>query len=163
MEKNSIKLVFFDMDGTLSVPIYKDAEGNDVLGFSQEEWERYCVLNGEDTYQYCKPVEPVRQYAKRRKAEGAKLFVLTTSSMSFENDAKRKFANRYYPDLFEDIIAVGKDAMKAVVMRHMAEKFQTSLCNCELVEDTYATLLDVVSQGMKGTHITHIISSDEIE
>lgn len=151
------EIVFVDVDGTLSVPIYKK-NGADVIGFSPEEWLKYCIQNGEDTYQYCKPVAAVKKYAQKRKREGAVLYVLTTSKTSFETKAKEKFTERYYPGLFEEIIAVASDEMKLPVMLSVAEKYGVRPEKCELVEDTFSTLLQIMQSGIRPVHISHLLA-----
>ena len=155
-----LKIAFFDVDGTLSVPIYKK-NGRDVIGFSPEEWQSYCIQNGEDTYQYCKPVLAVKQYAQKRKKEGAVLYALTTSKTSFETKAKEKFTERCYPGLFEAVIAVAADEMKLPVMLAIAEKYGVKPEDCELVEDTFSTLLNIMQSGIKPIHISHLLDNEE--
>ena len=150
------KLVFFDVDGTLSVPIYPDG-GREVIGFSDEGWLEYCRTAGEDGYRLCKPVEPVKRYAEKCLSEGSVLYVLTTSQMEEETAAKRKFVERHYAGLFAQVLDVRHDKEKLDAMREKAQEHGLLLTDCELVEDTFATLLYVMQAGVKATHIASLV------
>ena len=86
---NMIKLAFFDVDGTLSAPQYL-VNGKLQIGMSDTQWQKYCEEHGEDTYEYCKPVKVVKEYALSKKAQGAVLYVLTSTQGENENKGKRK-------------------------------------------------------------------------
>ena len=151
-----IKLAFFDMDGTLCVPTYK-IDGNETVGFDEEGWLAYCIKHGANSYDHCKPLPKVRDYAAKLKSEGAKLYVLTGVLTSIEVDAKRKFVAEKYPDLFEDVISVGDAQKKLLVIKLMAEENGVDLSECELVEDTYTLVLDATIMGIKGTHVAQFL------
>ena len=106
-----MKIMFVDVDGTLSSPCYK-VDGKFQIGMSDVQWASYCKEHGEDTYEWCRPVMPVKKYALDAKAAGAKLYVLTTSGTQIETEAKRKFIDRYYPGIFDDIYSVEHDNEK---------------------------------------------------
>ena len=151
----SIKLGFFDVDGTLSVPVYDD-QGRKTIGFSDDGWIAYCVREKENSYRHCQPVGMTIRYARKLKEEGAKVYVLTTSQTSFETQGKKKFLDQHCPGLFEDVIAVGKDAYKLLVIQEMARLHKVEASECELVEDTYGTLLSMLDTGIKLTHVSSL-------
>ena len=97
-EKSLTKLVFFDVDGVLSVPRYH-MDGRMTIGTTSEKWIAYCRIHGQDTYEYCTGVGPVRAYAEKRKREGARLFVLSAVACEEEERAKDRFIERLYPGL----------------------------------------------------------------
>lgn len=150
------ELVFFDIDGTLAVPRYF-VNGEYVSGFSDEGWYEYCVSQKENGYNHCIPVKPTERYAKKRKNDGAILFVLSTSQTPEETSAKVKFVSDKFPGLFCEVITVAKDAMKLEVISEMASKFNTTLTKCELVEDTYSTLLKANEKGIIATHLSSLV------
>jgi FMN phosphatase YigB (HAD superfamily) len=150
-----MKLVFFDMDGTLCSPQYL-VDGKMEIGLP-EGWVEYCVEKENDTYEDCIPVRIVGDYAKRLKEAGTRLYVLSTVQTSFEYEAKKCFLDRHYPGLFESLIAVSQDAYKWKVIAKMAEKMHLGLEDCELVEDTYATLIEAAGRGIKATHISSLM------
>ena len=105
---------------------------------SDVQWASYCKEHGEDTYEWCRPVMPVKKYALDAKAAGAKLYVLTTSGTQIETEAKRKFIDRYYPGIFDDIYSVEHDNEKVKFILEKASELGIEPSDCELVEDTYA-------------------------
>lgn len=149
------KLVFFDMDGTLCAPRFY-VDGKTVGGMSDTAWLQYCEKNGEDTYRFCKPVPVVTEYAQQSKAHGAKVYILSTSWSEQESAAKRKWTEQNFPGLFTEVILTAKDDEKLPIIRKIAEKEGVSLGDCELVEDTYATVLAAIAAGIKGTHVSHL-------
>lgn len=155
-----IKLAFFDVDGTLSAPQYL-VNGKFQIGMSDKAWLEYCKAHGEDTYEYCKSVPCIKEYALKRKAEGAKLYVLTTTQGEAENIGKRKFVEKNYEGIFEEVIPVSHDADKPVVIKEMAEKNEVELSECELVDDTFKILLDAVCDGIVATHVANIYADNK--
>ncbi len=150
-----IKLAFFDMDGTLCAPRFY-VDGKTAAGMSDTAWLEYCAKNGEDTYRFCKPVPSVVEYAQELKSHGAKLYILSMSMSDAESAAKRKFTAQNFAGMFEDVRIVASDAEKLPVIREIAEKAGVRPEECELIEDTYATVLAAIVAGMKGTHVSHI-------
>ncbi len=152
-QERMTKLAFFDVDGTLSAPYFM-VDGELKPGMEDETWIRYCERHGEDTYEYCRPLEAVKQYAGDLKRQGAKLFVLSTSGSEWENSAKVKFVKRWYPDLFDEFLFVEHDTRKVPTMAACAERENVLSSECELVEDTFRLVLEANNKGMKGTHIS---------
>ena len=155
-----MKIMFVDVDGTLSSPCYK-VDGKFQIGMSDVQWDSYCKEHGEDTYEWCRPVMPVKKYALDAKAAGAKLYVLTTSGTQIETEAKRKFIDRYYPGIFDDIYSVEHDNEKVKFILEKASELGIEPSDCELVEDTYRILLQTITEGIKSTHITTILTGIE--
>lgn len=151
------QLVFFDLDGTLSVPEYEE-NGKPVIGFhTPEGWVNYCNAYGDKAYQFCKPLQPVKRYALQKKEEGARLFVLTAVLCESEVGAKKVFLDEHYPGIFEDMITVGSAGEKGEKIKEIAAREDVPLDHCELVEDTFMTLLDVMEDGVRVTHLSEIV------
>ena len=157
---NMIKLAFFDVDGTLSAPQYL-VNGKLQIGMSDTQWQKYCDDHGEDTYEYCKPVKAVKEYALSKKAQGATLYVLTSSQGENENKGKRKFIEQHYSGIFEEVIPVAHDADKVKVIKAKAEEKGVKLSECEIVEDTFKILLETVCEGIVSTHVANIFAEKE--
>ena len=152
-----IKIAFFDLDGTLSVPEYRN-NGKPVIEFpSIDEWVNYCETAGRDAYQYCRPVEAVKKYAAKLKTAGVKLYVLTAVMSDAEIEAKKVFLEKHYKGFFEDMLTAGSAKEKREIIRKTAEAEEAQCGECELVEDAFSTLLDVLSDGVKATHISQLI------
>ena len=154
-------MAFFDMDGTLCAPRFY-VNGKIVGGLSDTAWLEFCDKNGEDTYRFCKPVPLVTEYAQTLRDHGAKIYVLSTSQTAPENAAKQKFVKQNYPaGFFTEVITVEHDADKIPVIRKYAEREGVRLEDCELIEDTYATVLAAIVEGIKGTHVSFIYTSGQ--
>lgn len=156
---SNIKITFFDLDGTLSVPEYRN-NGEPVIGFPTiKEWVHYCETAGQDAYQYCKPVIVTKKYAAELKSAGIKLYVLTAVMSDAEIEAKRVFIEENYDGFFDDLLTVSNAKEKREKIRRVAEMEGVSCCECELVEDDFSTLLDVIGDGVKTTHISQLINN----
>lgn len=155
-----MRIIFFDVDGTLSAPCY-NVDGKLQIGMSDEKWAWYCEHYGKDAYRWCRPVPQVKEYAKRAKADGARLFVLTTSGTQIETIAKEKFLEDNYPGMFDGVYSVLHDDDKCPFILEKAEEFGVTPQECELVEDTYRILLQTVVAGIKSTHISTILTMDD--
>lgn len=156
------QLVFFDLDGTLSVPEYRD-NGKPVIGFhTLEGWVNYCDTYGDKAYQFCSPVLPVKKYAVQKQTEGARLFVLTAVLCESEVGAKKDFLAEHYPGMFEEMITVGGASEKGGKIKEIANRENVTLEHCELVEDTFTTLLDVMGDGIKVTHLSEIVQMEGV-
>ncbi len=159
-------LIFFDFDGTLSAPRFPKPDHSGtafVCGLTEDGWRSYHEEKRERTFDHCLPVGPVRRYALKKKQEGHRLFVLTRTVSDSENEGKKAFLNRCYPGLFEAYLSVEHDSEKIPVIRSMAEKYSLPLSECELVEDTYMLVLEALSSGMTGTHVSNIVAEEELE
>lgn len=155
------RLAFFDMDGTLCAPRFY-VNGKIVGGMSDEAWHEFCAKNGEDTYRFCKPVPMVTEYAQTLREHGAKIYVLSTSQTQYECDAKNKFVRQNYPaGFFTEVLTVEHDADKIPLIRRIAEEEGVRLEECELIEDTYSTVLDSIVAGIRGTHVSMIYCASE--
>lgn len=153
-----IKLGFFDVDGVLSAPCFV-VDGEPTIGLpTMEGWLEYCEQKQDTLYDDCKPVPVVLEHAKKLKEHGARLYVLTASSSETENRAKAKFVERHYPGIFEDIICVASSHDKIPVIIKMAEEKNLLNGECELLEDTYTTLLDAQGEGIVAVHIANLLA-----
>lgn len=158
-------LIFFDFDGTLSAPRFPKpgTDGKEfVCGLTEEGWRHYHETHRETTFAWSLPVGPVRRYARKKKEEGHRLFVLTRTISESENEGKKAFLKKHYPGLFEEYISVAHDSEKIPVIRKLAEENQMPLAACELVEDTYMLVLQALSSGMVGTHVSNIVAEEEL-
>ncbi len=152
-----IKYAFFDVDGTLSSPCYM-FDGKLAIATDDDKWAAYCKNMGEDGYKWCRPVPQVGDYAKRLKAQGATLFILTSSSSKEERASKWKFVNTHFPGLFDDIYTVEHDHEKCPIILEKAASLNAAPEECEIVEDTFRILFETAVAGIRSTHITTILT-----
>ena len=155
-EEMKTKLAFFDIDGTLSAPFYP-VGGELRAGMTDEEWLDFCRTYGDDSYRFCKPVAPVKRYAEKLKADGAALYVLSTSQTPEEDSSKVRFIEENFPGLFDGVITVRTDAEKVPEILRRAQNAGIPALACELIEDTYQNVLAAVIGGLKGTHVSQLV------
>lgn len=148
-----MKLAFFDVDGTLSVPRYL-IDGTYRIGAPKTEWIAFCKEHRENSYEYCLTIPEVRAYAKQLKEEGVKLYVLSAVSSFYEKAAKTKFVKDHYPDLFDGFFYVNGDEEKLQVLSEMAALQEVPLSECVLVEDNFSLLLEALGKGIEPVHIS---------
>lgn len=151
-----VKAVFFDLDGTLSVPCYM-SEGRLVVGFTDEGWFNHCTTLREHAYDYCKVVKPVMRYAEKRHSEGAVLYVLTVAQTEGEILAKKRFVDDRFPGLFKEVISVAANADKIAHMLGYADYMSMDRSEIEIVEDTYPVILKANDNGFVATHVSEIV------
>lgn len=156
-EDTGIKFAFFDVDGTLSEPRYM-VDGQLKIGLFFDRWNAYCLEHKEETYKDCRTIPVVKEHALKRKMCGARLYVLSTSLSEEETRAKKRFIERNYPGIFEEVITVDADDKKIDVILSYASEHGCLPKECELVEDTYRTLLKAMENGICATHISNLIS-----
>ena len=154
-----IRLAFFDVDGVLSAPEYRD-QGEAVIGFTEEGWQHWCEEEEEAGYRYCKPLPPVRTFAEERKKDGSRLFVLTATAGELETKAKEVFVREHYPHLFDAVLPVSHENQKVAVIREMAKENGIPLTQCMLVEDTLSTLLQAHDAGICAVHVSNIFAGN---
>ncbi|MDO4617564.1 MAG: hypothetical protein Q4B03_08950 [Lachnospiraceae bacterium] len=157
-------LIFFDFDGTLSAPRFPAPDSSRaefVCGLTEDGWKNYYEEKKEHTFDYCLPVGPVRRYAMKKKKEGHRLFVLTRTASEREDAGKEAFLEKHYQGIFERYLSVRHDSEKIPVIRSMAETLGVPDNQCELVEDTYMLVLQALSEGMIGTHVSNIVAEEE--
>ena len=151
-EKDS-RLVFFDVDGVLSVPCYLGYG----IGMPEKEWVQYCVDKGTETYKDCKVLSGVIDSINYFKRCGSKLFVLTAVGSSYEANAKRVFVKEKYGDVFEEFIAVGSSKQKAEMIKCVSKKYNVEIDSCLMIDDDFNLLLEMKEQGINVLHVTNIL------
>ena len=160
MTSDSIKLAFFDVDGTLSAPQYPHEDGSMDIGFTEEGWCAYCEKTRDHAYDFCRPLPPVRSFAAELHQSGTRLFVLSSCLHPNEQGAKTLFVKTHYPDLFEDFFYVFHDGEKVPLIEKAARDAGVPLSSCMLVEDTYSTLLQAYAAGITSVHVANIIAGN---
>lgn len=156
MDINSVKYVFFDIDGVLSVPIFKGDNGF-ISGFLDADWVTENIKRY--TYDKCKAPNVIKDYVRVLNSMGKKLFCLTTESCSFSYHNKVRFITSNYPEISnqEDILFVSQDQDKVMLIKEIAKRDNIKLSECLLVEDTFRTVLLAEKEGICAMHISHLL------
>lgn len=87
--------------------------------------------------------------------------ILSVALCESEIRAKEVFLMKHYPGMFEEIVIVKSANEKATKIREIADRENVPLEHCELVEDTFMTLLDVMGDGVKVKHISEIVGTNQ--
>lgn len=154
-----MKVAFFDIDGTLSAPVYLD-NAEFVIGFDLDGWAKYCAREKEKTYMYCPVVQEVVDFARILKSKGYSLHVLSVSTGENENKAKRQFIkDNHLDEIFDSYIFVETDDSKLDVMESYANEHNLPFSHCMLVEDRFDTVLKAHVKGFRGVHISNIFTN----
>lgn len=153
---NAPKTAFFDVDGTLAAPVYRE-NGRAVTGFLGKAWTRYCDGARERTYDDVPLVEPVVAFALRLLAAGWDIKVLTVTLSDGERVAKSAWLeNKRIADMFSQTIFVPSDRDKMQYLRDYVARMGVAPSDCLLVEDSYANVLEANAIGMRTAHVSHI-------
>ncbi|MBQ9593208.1 MAG: hypothetical protein IJR36_04975 [Lachnospiraceae bacterium] len=155
-----IRLAFFDIDGTVSAPLYRMENGSLGIGWPKEGWMSFCREHPQDAYAECRPVLPVKRYAEALRARGAKLYALSTMELPEERSSKLVFLEKHFPGMFEELLGPEEDAQKVDIIREIAAREGAKISECELVEDTYRTLLLANEAGIRCTHVSHLLTEE---
>lgn len=155
-----MKLAFFDIDGTLSAPEYRNEKGEPVIGFTPEGWLAYCRREGKNAYAHCRVVPGIKEFAEALKEEGRVLFVLSVSLSPEEDEAKTAFIRSRFPGLFGELFIVRKDGDKIPAIFDTARRYGAEAGDCMLIEDTFPTLLAAHAEGIQAVHISNVLAGN---
>ena len=152
-----MKIIFFDFDGTISVPNYRNTDGQLVMAFKNGGWKDYVLETTPDTFRDCRPVKPVLRYASECKDQGCLIYVLTAATGPEEVAGKAKFLQQHCPGLFDDLLWVSSPEDKLDRMKEIAATHGLTLSDCALVEDSFATLIYVMHYGVEPIHVSSLV------
>ena len=145
------KIVFFDLDGTLSEYRFNDRVGGGN-GFSQP-WSE--LLFG-DAYLRARPLKTMINLTKA--LDPSKVYVLGAIKTNNEINQKYEWLSKNYPHIKrENIIFVCGGDKKVLVMEAFAEKNALARENMVLIDDTHATLRQVETAGFIAYHPTSFV------
>lgn len=153
------KTYFFDIDGTLSVPIYEfevEGEMQEKCCMSDNEWNKFAS-NNTQAYSKCKVLPQVRKFLEDLKKSGATLIVLSVENLKLLKIAKDEFVRCNFDDTFSKIVYVDFASDKVPYIKQYAKNNNIPLEDCYLIEDTYQTLVEAVEVGINPIHITNIV------
>lgn len=151
------KLIFFDIDGTLSIPRYKVGEGEYVSCFCKEDWMAYCREHGENAYANCKGVEDLKTLMRRLRDNGYAVYIASICMTTEEAQAKIKFLSDNYSGLFDGWTFPKSESDKIHSILSMASNRGKAPGECILVDDTFSTLIKAKNAGIVPVHTLDII------
>ena len=152
-----LKRVYFDVDGTLSIPVYKGPNYRLVAGGSQEWWKSYCLREQDKAYDFCKSVPVMKDFMQWNKEIGIETKVLTVEFPGPAEKAKIKFIKDNYP-LVEDIIVVRDSKDKLTYMQAAALENKWNNNQIAIVEDNFETIMEACSLGFVGIPVSYFLA-----
>lgn len=153
------KTYFFDIDGTLSVPIYEvDIEGGkkSKCCMPANEWDKFASDN-KKAYEKCKVLPQIRKFLKELVDEGSELIVLSVEKLKLVKIAKNEFINNNFRDIFSKVVYVDEPNEKVDYIQKYAIENNIPLNHCYLIDDTLDILIKAEEVGIVSTHITNVV------
>ena len=158
------KIAFFDMDGTVLAPYFRNPDGTDVrIGYPAGEWQSVFDGEGRD-YMSCIQVQPVVEYARQLKADGAECHILTCCHSDGERKAKRAwFESAKCPkDIFSHIMFTESMDGKIEAVKALAGLQTIELSDCLIIDDDLMFCINARNAGIPAVHVSHVLVRSKI-
>lgn len=155
------KIIVFDMDGTLSAPLYEKngmfVQGTDAFnGENTFSWIKYCMEH-ENAYKHCKAPKIMKDFVEKYKSI-KKMYVLTVELSSFALYDKIKFLEDNYGHTFDGSVHfVASSDLKIPVLLEMAKLENIQPSEIVIIEDTFQTCIQANDNGLSAIHISHFL------
>lgn len=156
---NKINIAFFDLDGVLSVPRYRDSHGNITCGMSDDDWFDICQ-NRLDVYKDCVVPNQVLNLLETLKKNNATLYVLTheTNSGAYFNKVEYVLNNyKEYFNSYRKVLFVSKSSDKVKLIQSVLSSENIPYSRCLFVDDSYDLCLQVSLEGIQALHISELL------
>ena len=156
---NSGKIALFDMDGTLCAPWFKKSDGEFTVGFSQDEWIKFCDDQKEKAYEHCVPIIHVLGYANHLVDNDVRCELLTVTMSEGERLAKRAYLDerRVFTSIFKGLKFVNTPEEKLDYMEKLTEKYDRK--NILIVEDDLSIIFKAIERGFNAIHVSNIVAA----
>ena len=150
---NELKIVYFDVDGVLSVPRYPLGKDRKIVPFTENpRWDRF-VDNNINAYSECYAPVALKAWIGELKDAGIPVCILSATTED-EMPSKMKFILDNYGDSFSKIKFVSRSADKKPYMIEQQAKLGYDPFEMALVEDNHNTLFDIAEAGFRGIHVS---------
>ncbi len=153
------KVACFDIDGTLSSPMY-NVDGELRTGGSQEWWERFCR---EEPFPYkdCHiPVEIAELLADFRDHD-VTLVVLSQENLEVAFPAKEQFINEKLPGVFNAIRIVDSNDAKITYMQRLVDEYELEKKDIFFLDDTFSLVCAAADAGFNAHSMTELFDTCE--
>lgn len=159
---DELKVVYFDVDGVLSIPRYPLGKDNKIIPFAEiEKWSPF-VNNNVDAYDMCFAPTAIIDWMKKLKEHNIIIKTLT-ASIDPEKPSKTKFIKTFYSDYISDenIIIVPNTSDKITTLLNEQTKLNLDPFEMALVEDNHYVLFDVNKYRFRGIHVSWFLDTIE--
>lgn len=157
------KIFFFDVDGTLSVPLYSFEYKDDYYKrccLPTNLWEEFASSD-EDCYRNCSVLPCIREFINDIQSNEDVETILIVLSVEENTDiqkAKTKFINTNFENTFYDIFYVNTANEKIdFILRYAEYQAKVKPEDCYLIEDTFTTLIKAGDVNINPIHITNVV------
>lgn len=158
------RVAFFDFDGCLVAPMFKQSDGKYNIGFLGYKYDEFMNNADHGVYRHTAIVRPVHSFAVDLHSKGWTLNVLTGGTTKTERHEKRQFVDKHFntiSNIFKDVMFVQQPGEKVEAILAYAKEHDIKPENCLLVEDNYVTLLRAAKAGIKVMSVAHVITHQE--
>lgn len=159
-----VQIAFFDLDGVLSIPRFRDNLGNIKCAIGSDDGAWFDKANwNSDCYKDCKVNPNIIALLNKLKSKNVRLYVLThdTNSGSYFNKVDFVLNNyKEYFDSYRQVLFVSKTNNKVRLMDIYCAKYGISHKDCLLVEDTFDTCIEANDKGFRVCHISELFLTD---
>lgn len=162
IDLSKMKYAFLDVDGVLSIPQYRDDNGNMRIGGTEDWWYKYNV-GKTDTYKNCIVPDKMKEFIFRLKKNNIQTYVLTAVSCVDEYFNKVDFVLDNYGVFFHsyrDILFVHTDSEKIKYLCTFAENLDIPRKEILIVDDTLGILLQAETDGFSAMHVSEILGTN---
>lgn len=153
------KYAFFDIDGTLSIPLY-NLNGDLVQGMTEEQWFEFNMWHN-DTYKDCKSSSALTDALSTLSKDCFGLYCLTCECNSRAYFNKADFILSRYKPYFNDIRQIEFVADKEDKIRFMLRFAATKGVKPKeilYVDDDFALIVKASQAGINAKHISHFLT-----
>lgn len=154
-----VKIVFFDVDGTLSIPRYLNSSGEFVIGFTDDDWV-ISNIDKKDFYKYCIPVKTKTciDTLDYLYSNGADAKILTAEYTMGSLRSKTNFILDNFSAYFceDDIYICPRTEDKLKFMRLYALKYGLKPNEICIIDDVFDLCLKANNLGFKAIHSSYL-------
>ena len=150
------KVVFFDIDGVLSIPKFKLFGEEFKPAFPENEWDEY-VNRYTDAYKYCRTPKSIKRFIDCCKEKGVEIKVLTAETTDGGLKNKLMFLSENYDIAKEDVYVVKSSSMKCKRLVEYCKEHRLKHSDVTIVDDTYPVIVEACTLGFEAIHISEFL------
>ncbi|MCL2085748.1 hypothetical protein FWH09_02335 [Candidatus Saccharibacteria bacterium] len=152
VEKIKGRIVFLDLDGTLSEYRYN----NHISGGDGRRGQTFEELFFGDVFINSRPLETMVDVV--RELDPSRIYVLGAITTNHEIDEKYKWLEKYYPSIKrENVIFIAGSDLKLVAIQQYMNRLGVSKEDIVFIDDKHSTLREVEDAGFTSYHMTSFV------